>query len=124
MQRAGMLSAPGVPSEDPLIGSWLNPAGDDFIGTGAVCDFFPNRAWNGDCINLYGYGSPATWERLGENRYFLATTGHKCWVDAAFSDDTTTLKLRCGTYRPTWMGNLQPPVPLIQTVTLVRYRYP
>src|SRR5205085_7313457 len=109
---------------DPLVGTWANPHGDASVGTGALCDFFQNHAWNGDCLDLYGYGSATTWERLGDHRYFFATSGHKCWVDAAFGDDDATLSLtlRCGSYRPSWMGNLQPPVPLMQSVTLVRYR--
>src|SRR5690348_13300131 len=77
---------------DPLVGTWLNPHGDDAVGTGALCDFFPNRAWNGDCLDLYGYGAPTSWERLGDGRYFLGTSGHKCWVQAAFSDDDTRLE--------------------------------
>ena len=115
--------APPLP-EDPLVGSWLNPHGDAQIGTGAVCDFFPNQAWNCDCLNLYAVGSPTTWERLGENRYFFGTSGHKCWADATFDGDVATLSLRCGSYRPVWMGHLQPPVPLVVSATLVRYRYP
>src|SRR3954452_23010455 len=92
------------PLEDPLVGSWLNPHGDAQIGTGAVCDFFPNRAWNGDCLNLSAVGAPTTWDRIGSNRYVLGTSAHNCWADATFSDDGATLTLRCGSYRPSWMG--------------------
>lgn len=113
-----------APQEDPLVGTWLNPHGDDGVGTGALCDFFPNRAWNGDCLNLYGYGAPTTWERLGAGRYFFGTSGHKCWVQATFDDDRVELSLRCGSWRPKWNGWSQPPAPLMQSVSLVRYRYP
>ncbi|MCA1828258.1 MAG: hypothetical protein ABR567_22210 [Myxococcales bacterium] len=119
-------AAPAQPLDaDPLVGSWLNLRGDALTGTGAVCDFFPNQAWNGDCMSLYGVGSPTTWERLGDRRYFFGTTGHKCWVDAAFSDggEALALTLYCGTYRPTWMGNVEPPAPLTRSANLVRFRY-
>ena len=90
------------PPLDPLVGAWAN-------ASGALCDFFPNRAWNQACLNLDGWAR--TWDRIGENRYVFESTYRNCLVKTEFADDGRSVRLHLLHCGASW---LQPDVTLVR----------